>query len=227
MKPDYHIRLNSDSSILVSFTCSASFDLASYIHSLNRDITISQLDHFVESVCAYDSLLLIFQPEYWDIKHSIKQLELMINNHKQAKRQKNNKIEIPVCYDQRVAEDLDAVCQQKNISHQQLITLHSQANYRVEMLGFLPGFLYLSGLDASLHTARKSTPSLSVPPGSVAIGGSQTGLYSISSPGGWNIIGRTPLKTFDINRFPPCLVQPLDEVRFVSIDYQQFIDYEH
>lgn len=106
-----------------------------------------------------------------------------------------------------------------------MIRLHANANYVVQMLGFSPGFPYLAGLPSQLHTPRRASPRIQVPAGSVAIGGGQTGIYSCTSPGGWHIIGRTPVQLFNLQRDSPCLLQTGDAIRFVPIDRQQFADY--
>lgn len=134
-------------------------------------------------------------------------------------------LEIPVCYDPEFALDLSSVAEKHGLNVGDVIRLHSNANYVVQMIGFSPGFPYLAGLPAQLHTPRRASPRIQVPAGSVAIGGEQTGIYSCKSPGGWNIIGRTPVPLFDPQRDPPCLLRPGDAIRFVPIDRQQFDDY--
>ncbi len=133
-------------------------------------------------------------------------------------------LEIPVCYDHEFAPDLTAVATAHDLNRDVVIQLHSDANYVVQMIGFSPGFPYLAGLPAQLHTPRRASPRIHVPAGSVAIGGAQTGIYSCNTPGGWNIIGRTPVRLFDPPRDPPCLLRPGDAIRFVPIDRQQFED---
>ena len=134
-------------------------------------------------------------------------------------------LEIPVCYDQEFAFDLNAVAAAHNLNTADVIRMHSTANYVVQMIGFSPGFPYLAGLPAQLHTPRRASPRIHVPAGSVAIGGEQTGIYSLETPGGWNIIGRTPVRLFDPQRDPPCLLQSGDSIRFCPMDRQQFDDY--
>ena len=130
--------------------------------------------------------------------------------------------EIPVCYEAEFAPDLEAVAVVHSLQPDDVIRIHSSTEYRVQMIGFSPGFPYLAGLPTQLYTARRQSPRLRVPMGSVAIGGNQTGIYSLESPGGWNIIGRTPVPLFDPIRDPPCLLKAGDRVRFVPIDRGQF-----
>lgn len=134
-------------------------------------------------------------------------------------------LEVPVCYDDEFALDLATVAAAHDLSPDDVIHLHSNANYVVQMIGFSPGFPYLAGLPAQLHTPRLASPRIHVPAGSVAIGGEQAGIYSCNTPGGWNIIGRTPLRLFEPERDSPCLLRTGDAVRFVTIDRKQFDNY--
>ena len=131
-------------------------------------------------------------------------------------------IEIPVCYGGVFGEDLQALAQSRGLSVDDVIALHSGATYHVHMLGFVPGFAYLGGLDARLATPRRDTPRPRVPAGSVAIAGEQTAVYPLDTPGGWQIIGRTPLQLFTPEATPPSLLNAGDSVRFVPISAQEF-----
>jgi len=127
-------------------------------------------------------------------------------------------LEIPVRYGGEFGPDLGDVAAQAGIDEQAVIERHANGNYRVAMLGFMPGFPYLLGLDESLQTPRRASPRTRVPAGSVAIGGAQTGIYPRELPGGWQLIGRTPLVLFDPTREQPALLQPGQRVRFRAID---------
>ncbi|MDR9838775.1 5-oxoprolinase subunit PxpB [Herbaspirillum huttiense] len=123
-------------------------------------------------------------------------------------------VEIPVVYGGSAGPDLDNVARHTGLSTKEVIERHSSAEYVVYFLGFLPGFAYMGGLDASLATPRHTTPRVSIPAGSVGIGGEQTGIYPMASPGGWQLIGRTALQLFDPSQQPPTLLRPGDRVRF-------------
>lgn len=131
-------------------------------------------------------------------------------------------VEIPVCYGGAFGPDLDNVAALHGLTPAEVIRRHSSPRYRVQFLGFLPGFAYLSGLPPSLVTPRLDTPRLTVPAGAVGIGGAQTGVYPLESPGGWRIIGRTPSLLFDPAREPPALLRAGDRVRFVPIAAAEF-----
>ena len=131
-------------------------------------------------------------------------------------------IEIPICYDAEFGFDLDRVAEHTKLSGPEIINLHSTGEYRVACIGFVPGFTFLAGLPRNLATPRRDVPRKEIPPGSVGIGGAQTGIYPLRSPGGWNLIGRTPLKLFDPTKNPPTLLHPGDRVRFRAITREEF-----
>lgn len=138
------------------------------------------------------------------------------------KRSPSRNVEIPVCYDSEFALDLDDVARHSQISTKEVIELHSAADYRVACVGFVPGFTFMAGLPKKLATPRRDTPRTAIPPGSIGIGGAQTGIYPLRSPGGWNLIGRTPLQLFDPAKDPPTLLRAGDCVRFRAITREEF-----
>jgi KipI family sensor histidine kinase inhibitor len=131
-------------------------------------------------------------------------------------------IAVPVCYENEFAPDLEEVARHAGLSPDEVVRRHSNGDYRVSCVGFTPGFPYLSGLPPELATPRRASPRKEIPAGAVAIGGTQTGIYPRKSPGGWNIIGRTPLRLFDVERKPPALFQAGDRVRFRKIPRDEF-----
>jgi len=132
-------------------------------------------------------------------------------------------VEIPICYDAEFALDLDRVAERTKLSADEVVHLHSTAEYRVACIGFVPGFPFLTGLASKLATPRRDTPRKEIPSGSVGIGGAQTGIYPLRSPGGWNLIGRTPLKLFDPTKDPPVLLRGGDRVCFRVITREEFV----
>ena len=131
-------------------------------------------------------------------------------------------VEIPVCYGGELGPDLDDVANIHGLAPEEVVRLHSDAEYLVYMIGFMPGFAYLGGLPERIATPRRKTPRTAVPAGTVGIGGRQTGVYPLVSPGGWNLIGRTPLKIFDIARDEPTLLLAGDRVRFRPMTRAEF-----
>jgi inhibitor of KinA len=131
-------------------------------------------------------------------------------------------VEIPVCYGEELGPDLGDVSRGAGLPETEVIRLHAGTDYRVACVGFIAGFTFLSGLPPQLATPRRATPRQKVPGGSVGIGGAQTGIYPKESPGGWNIIGRTPLRLFDVTKDPPAKLRAGDRVRFREISRQEF-----
>jgi inhibitor of KinA len=142
--------------------------------------------------------------------------------HRAATQRRVRLVEIPVCYDREFALDIDDVARRAAISPDEVIRLHSAAEYRVACIGFVPGFPFLAGLPKELATPRRDVPRKQIPPGSVGIGGAQTGIYPLRSPGGWNLIGRTPLRLFDPQKNPPALLRAGERVRFRKITRDEF-----
>jgi KipI family sensor histidine kinase inhibitor len=131
-------------------------------------------------------------------------------------------IEVPVCYGGEFGPDLPEVAQHTALPIDEVVRRHASTEYRVFMLGFLPGFPYLGVVDPALHVSRHAVPRAHVPAGSVGLAGQQTGIYPADSPGGWQIIGRTPLRLFDPAASPPALLRPGDHVRFVPVSARIF-----
>ncbi len=149
--------------------------------------------------------------------------EVILNaNEVRADRMETSPIQIPVCYDAEFALDLDEIAQHAGLGAQEVVDLYCASEYRVHCIGFTPGFPFLGGLPSKLATPRRSTPRKDLPVGSVAIGGAQTGIYPVQSPGGWNLIGRTPLRLFDPQKNPPALLRAGDRVRFCAISRDEF-----
>ena len=139
-----------------------------------------------------------------------------------TRRSEKAPLEIPVCYENEFAFDLEDVARRAGLDPKEVVDLHSGTEYRVHCLGFTGGFAFLGGLPSKLATPRRDVPRKEIPAGSVAIGGKQTGIYPIKSPGGWNVIGRTPLKLFDPQKNPPTLLCAGDRVRFRRIAREEF-----
>lgn len=139
-----------------------------------------------------------------------------------AKPARGRSVVIPVCYDPEFAPDLARVAAQAQLSPEEVVRRHGRAAYWVALVGFAPGFPYLAGLPAELATPRHARPRTSVPAGSVGIAGAQTGIYPLATPGGWNLIGRTPVRLFDPQQDPPALLRAGDRVQFRAIKRAEF-----
>lgn len=191
---------------------------------LNRAIESAEMVGVQYCLPAYCSLTIGYEPKqisYHNLCESIASIIAGLGALI-ASSSENRKITIPVCYENQYAPDLAWLADHTKVSPEQLIELHTSTSFRVYMLGFMPGFPYLGILPKALEAPRKETPRLRVPAGAVALAGLQTGIYPIESPGGWQIIGRTPWKIFDPEREEPFLLQVGDEVCFEAIDEKAF-----
>jgi inhibitor of KinA len=142
----------------------------------------------------------------------------------QTSEAKGHFFRIPVCYEREYAPDLEGVAKEKGLSQEEVVGLHTSVIYRVYMVGFLPGFPYMGRTDARLEIGRKKQP-VSVKPGGIGIVGVQTGIYPLNSPGGWQIIGRTPMPLFNLHEDPPIRLQAGDRVEFYPVSKKEFGDY--
>ncbi len=192
-------------------------------------IAAAAIPGIVECTPAYDSLGIFFDPprvargdnSYEWLEEQIR-AALAAPVSRRVKSSTSKLHEVPVCYNPEFALDLDAVAQHTGLSVEKVVSLHAAAEYRVHCVGFMPGFPYLGGLPRELATPRRATPRVEVAAGSVAIGGVQTGIYPAKSPGGWNVIGRTPLRLFDPESEPPARLRAGDRVRFIAMTRAEF-----
>jgi len=208
-----------DSALLVSFGEVIDEETNDRVHALAKAIEKANFEWLVEVVPAYSSLAVIYDPKLIDfdgVKRAIQGLEFS------AEKFEGKLVEIPVLYGGEYGPDLEFVAEYNGLTPEEVIEIHSKPVYRVYFLGFLPGFAYLGGMDERIATPRLEKPRLKVPAGSVGIAGKQTGIYPLESPGGWRLIGRTPLRLFNPSKEPPTLLQPGDKVKFVPIDEEKF-----
>jgi len=176
----------------------------------------------IETVPTYRSLLIYFDP--LKISHATLKdtLYRLTQPKEENKIPKPRVIEIPTVYDGEFGPDLEFVAEHNHLSASEVIEIHTGTPYLIYMIGFLPGFPYLGGMSPRIAAPRLDTPRTKIPAGSVGIAGNQTGIYPVESPGGWRIIGRTPLNIFDPGHEPPALFQAGDYLKFVSISPEQF-----
>jgi KipI family sensor histidine kinase inhibitor len=197
------------------------------VHALVQRIVDARLPGVVDVAPAYASVAVRYSPQQWRSARidafaaiSAALRPLLVDAAIMPGTQRS--IGIPVCYGGVHGVDLESAAQACGLDTAGFIALHAGAEYRVAMLGFAPGFPYLLGLPRQLHLPRRAEPRLRVPAGSVAIGGAQTGIYPNELPGGWHLIGRTPLRLFDSAASTPCLLAPGDSVRFRIISVVEF-----
>lgn len=187
-------------------------------------IVEKNIKSIIELKSAYNSLLIIYDTVCRNFENEVNLLKKLYKSSHDEPVIMSTLWKIPVCYDMSFGIDLEAMSVEKKLSKDEIIKRHSQAIYNVYFIGFLPGFLYLGGLDEALHIPRKSTPRLKIEKGSVAIGGNQTGVYPTESPGGWNIIGNSPIAFFNPKNNPPCFAKSGDKISFKPISLSEYND---
>lgn len=193
------------------------------VHALCEAITNSQLSGVSECIPTYRALLVTYDPakvSYETLVSKVKNLDETSRAH--VPKRKIRRAIIPVAYGGDFGPDITHVSQYHNLKDSDIIRIHSEHDYMVYMIGFIAGFPYLGKLADEIATPRLETPRIRVPEGSVGIAEDQTGIYPREAPGGWQIIGRTPIKLFDALWQPPALLQPGDTVRFRSISADEF-----
>ncbi|MGI6668975.1 MAG: 5-oxoprolinase subunit PxpB [Acetivibrionales bacterium] len=186
----------------------------------------ANIEGYIESVPSYRALLVFYDVRVTNYRRITRQVRKILKRLSAETEYKSRTFRIPVCYGGKYGPDLDAVAAHAGISKEEVIVRHTAPKYLIYMLGFLPGFAYLGGLDPSLEMPRVSNPRSSIMPGSVGIGGKQTGIYPIASPSGWQLIGCTPLRLYDPRLSDPILYRPGDYIQFYEISETRFQEIE-
>ena len=203
-----------DSSLLVQFGDEIDIQINQRVHALASLLDASPFKGVIETVPAYTTLLVQYDPLVISFTLVRDFLREKISQVEETASRKPRQIEVPVRYGGEYGIDLEAVARHLQLQIEDVIRIHMQRTYTVFMMGFTPGFPYMGKLDDALIMPRLEKPRTHVPAGTVAIAGSQTGIYPIASPGGWQLIGWTPLKLFDSKSETPFLFAPGDEVKF-------------
>ncbi len=217
-----HIAWASDTALLITFAEADSDCAHAQVVAAHAALTAARLPGAIDITAAYASLLIAFAAPELDFAAIEAQVRGVIASAADAPSAVQEEVTIPVCYDEAFAPDLHDVAAFHRITPAEVVRLHCSAAYTVRFLGFSPGFPYLAGLPAQLHTPRLAAPRTRVPAGSVAIAATQAGIYPQSTPGGWRILGRTPLTLFDASREGPALLRLGVRVRFRPISRAEF-----
>lgn len=216
-----------DSALIINLAdeISDSTGLLARVLSAAATIERAKLPGVVDVTSSYESVAVFFDlPQVEpDIEDKIRVLIASAGVRVSGKKRR---VQIPVCYDEEFALDLDRVANHTSLTPDAIVTLHSSAEYTVACIGFMPGFPFLAGLPQQLRVPRLESPRTKVSAGSVAIANAQAGVYPLESPGGWNVLGRTPLQLFRVNENPPTLLRPGDCVQFRRITRAQFDVFE-
>jgi inhibitor of KinA len=207
-----------DTAIVASFGDEISNSTHDLIQCICNYLEEYSFDGFAEYVPAFTTVTIFYEPvkvSYHSVQLHLEEMlaEVMAHPEKPVSRI----VDIPVVYGGNWGPDLNSVAAHARLTNDEVIRLHTEKEYLVHMIGFAPGFPYLAGLNEKIATPRREMPRAHIAPGSVGIAGKQTGIYPIATPGGWQIIGRTPARLFDVNRTEPALLRAGDRIRFVPV----------
>ncbi|WP_286859789.1 MULTISPECIES: 5-oxoprolinase subunit PxpB [Sphingobacterium] len=209
-----------DQAIVLSFGDTLSEALNTQVRKVVASLANWSQPGLIEFVPAYTTITIYYDPLTITYRELLSALQMIVQDIPEDTEYKGLKKEIPVYYN---GADLAYVAQYNGLTEEEVIRIHSTPEYRVYMIGFVPGFPYMGGMDSRIATPRKEVPRLKIEAGAVGIAGEQTGVYPIETPGGWQIIGHTPKKLFDLTRESPSLLEVGDRVCFVPISYDEFV----
>ncbi|MDA3791487.1 MAG: 5-oxoprolinase subunit PxpB [Desulfobacula sp.] len=215
-------RLAGDTGLLVEFGEGIDPQINTKVRTMACALEKNRPKGVMEMIPTYRALLFIYDPEVTNPDLLCNLIEIVENTLENIESQPFKIVEIPVCYAKKFGPDMENVQKTHGLTAEQVIHLHSKPEYLIYMVGFTPGFAFLGGLDEKLYTPRLATPRMHVPEGSVGIANNQTGMYPIASPGGWQLIGRTPLKLFAPDRANPFLYKAGDKIKFKPISEPEY-----
>ncbi|XJZ28698.1 5-oxoprolinase subunit PxpB [Bacillota bacterium Lsc_1132] len=211
-----------DSAIIIQFDNKISLEAHQKVRVFASRLQDYSIPGIVEFVPAFTTVTVYYNPLQQSFKEACSALELVVSDLETAPAGTPRTVEIPVCYGGEFGLDLEFVAKHNGLTADEVVQIHSEAEYLVYMIGFAPGFPYLGGMSERIQAPRRPSPRLTIPAGSVGIAGMQTGVYPIETPGGWQLIGRTPEELFRPNESMPSLLQAGDIVRFRPISRKEY-----
>lgn len=219
---DVRFLLTGDTSVTVEFGNEISTEINAKIRAFNIALQQSKIPGIVETVPTYRSLAVHYDPEVILYGPLVKKLKGLMGQLDSIRIPPSDVLEIPVLYGGEEGPDLEFVAEHNGKTVQEVIDIHTSTEYLIYMLGFTPGFTYLGGMSEEIATPRLTTPRVLIPGGSVGIAGAQTGVYPMDSPGGWQLIGRTPVRMYDPDRATPILPEAGQYIKFYAIDKAEY-----
>ena len=211
-----------DTSVCVEFGNEISEKINSEIRAFNILLNEEKIKGIIETVPTYRSIMVHYDPGVIPYRTLIGRLKALTGKMDKVEIPPSDVLEIPVLYGGEMGPDLAFVAQNAGISEEEVVKIHTSTEYLIYMLGFTPGFTYLGGMSDKIATPRLKQPRVKIPAGSVGIAGKQTGVYPVDSPGGWQLIGRTPVKMYDPDREVPILPQAGQYIKFKAVSQAEY-----
>lgn len=217
---------NGDTAITVCFENEISKEVNGFVTSFTCAVEQKSIKGVIELIPAFNSVTVLYDSTVTSAGTLKIKLERIIKKLGNSQQSSAVLYKIPVCYEEKFSPDMKNVEAHTGLSREEIIEIHSSTDYLIYMLGFLPGFAYLGEMDKRLATPRLDSPRVEISRGAVGIGGEQTGIYPVASPGGWQLIGRTPVLVYDRERENPILYKSGDYIRFVPITRNEYFEIE-
>lgn len=232
---NFNLQPLGDNALVIHLGDEINLQTQSLVQSVCQIFERQHEDWLIEYVPAYTTVTLFYdlqkaaklsKKNESPYKTVCRRIEKLLSSYAANKKAEQRVIEIPVCYGGEFGPDLPYVAEHNGLTPEEVIAIHSNGDYTVYMIGFAPGFPFVGGMPEKIATPRRETPRLKIPPRTVGIAGKQTGIYPIETPGGWQLIGRTPLELFHPRQDPPTLLQAGDKIRFKPISLKEYREWE-
>lgn len=232
---EYKLYPMGENAVLIEFGTEINIETHQKIQAITNYLNNNPPEWMIEYIPAFTTITVYYEPYniylmsgtneiYKCVCNKIKELLLQVPiNYENEPRL----VEIPVCYGGDFGPDLEVVAEHNKLTPEEVVEIHSSGEYIVFMLGFAPGFPFIGGMSEKIATPRRKTPRLKIPERSVGIAGMQTGIYPIETPGGWQLIGRTPIRLFNPEKNPPTLLMAGDKIKFKPISYEEYVKMEN
>ena len=223
---DVRYLVSGDSAVCVEFGNEISPEINRKIRAFKIALEKEQIEGIVETVPTYRSLLVVYEPETVSFGELTKRFGEVMKHIGSVQIPPPTVVEIPVLYGGEMGPDLEFVAEHNHMTPDEVIRLHTSEEYLIYMLGFIAGFPYLGGMNKKIATPRLKSPRVKIEGGSVGIAGEQTGIYPVASPGGWQLIGRTPVKLYDADREKPVLLEAGQYIKFRPVTEEEYKEIE-
>jgi len=230
----YSLHPLGEMAVMIELGNELNLEIQQKVLAISSYLEDNPLEWMVEYIPAFSTVTIFYNPMMiinhlnidTPIQYVCQQLHQILSHITINQHTEPRVVEIPVCYGEEFGPDLETVASMNGLTTEDVISIHSSAEYTVYMIGFAPGFPYLGGMSEKIAAPRLPSPRLKIPERTVGIAGKQTGVYPIATPGGWQLIGRTPIKLFRPNDKVPSLLNAGDKVRFKPISYEEYVEWE-